>query len=190
MKLHIGCSNIYLENYINIDATPDYIVPDVPKKILEQNTTTIENYYKYDFCKGSTFCVVDIKSTIDKLPFENGSVEEIVLYQVLEHIPLYDLEKVMKEINRILKIDGIFKISVPDIKKTAELLMNSKTFEEEKWAIRLIYGTQKNKWSHHFCGYTKKILSDLLNKYDFDKITELESLNFYPAIHIKAIKVK
>lgn len=189
MKLHLGCGTIYLKNYINIDSAPDYFTDKCPSEILEQNFTTYENYYKKEFGKSSGKVVADLKSDLmDRFPFDDKSIDEIVMYQVLEHIPLYNVDKILSEISRVLKTDGIFKVCVPDVKETAKLLVESLTESEEDWAIRLIHGTQRNKWSHHYCGYTLRILKNVLLNHNFIKFEELPSINFYPVIHLKAIK--
>jgi SAM-dependent methyltransferase len=189
MKLHIGCGTIYLKDYINIDGAPTYLSKNCDPKIIEQNITTINNYYKQEFCTLPGFVVADLEHQLkEPLPFSDNSIEEVVMYQVLEHIPFYDLNCVLSEISRVLISNGAFLVSVPDIKKTAELLVNAKNEKEEDWAIRLIHGTQKNQWSHHFCGYVLRTLKDLLIKYNFITFEELPSINFYPVIHLKALK--
>jgi SAM-dependent methyltransferase len=189
MKIHLGCGNIYLKKYINIDANPKFLAKEVSKEILEKNITTFENYYKYEFCKGPLVCIADIKSKINSLPFENNSVDEAVLIQVLEHIPSYEISAVLDEINRVLKINGKFIVGVPDLKKTAEMLAKAKTDEEEDWCIRLIHGTQRNEFSHHFCGYTERTLKNILLKHNFNNFELLHNINFYPSIYIKTYKV-
>lgn len=47
------------------------------------------------------------------LPFENNFANTVILNQVLEHI--YEYEKVLEEVNRVLKVNGKFIISVPFI---------------------------------------------------------------------------
>ena len=67
--------------------------------------------------------------------------------------------------------------------------VGAKTPEEEDWCIRLIYGTQRNKWSHHYCGYTERTLKEVLSLYRFNKFENLPNINFYPSIYLKAYKV-
>jgi SAM-dependent methyltransferase len=52
--------------------------------------------------------VCDIENSL--LPFENNTFEYIMCIDVLEHV---DYPKVLKEIHRILKPDGIVEIRVP-----------------------------------------------------------------------------
>lgn len=189
MKLHIGCGTVYLNGFINIDSSPDYLVHECPQDLLDENTTEYEQYYKQDFCTLSGHVVADISHNImEPLPFINESINTVVMYQVLEHIPNYEVDKLIAEIARVLIKGGEFRVSVPDLKETAKLLVNALTKEEEDWAIRLIHGTQKNKWSHHFCGYLPRTLQTLLEKHGFNKFENLPKINFYPVIHLKAIK--
>ena len=190
MKLHIGCSDVYLKNYINIDANVDYFADEAPEDLLKMNTTTFKKYYKHDFGKSSNRCIADIEATLDDLPFDEHSVDEIILFHILEHLPQYEIKRSLEEVNRVLKVNGKLLIAVPDEKGNAELLAKAKTQKEEEWAIRLIHGTQKNKWSHHYCGYTKKTLKKLLKEYGFGKFKNRKNINFYPVIHLTAFKLK
>lgn len=190
-KLHLGCSNVYLEDYINIDANPDYYSSSCSKGFINNVSTTFGNYYKYSFGEAPNYILVDLEANISQpLPFETGSIEEVVMFHVLEHFPKYEVGKVLRNINRILKKDGEFIVAVPDTIGNANLLLKAKTEEEEDWILRLFEGTQKNKFSHHFCHYTERSLKLLLKEYGFGEFKDLENINFYPAIHIKAIKVE
>ena len=190
MKIHAGCGTVYLKNYINVDAAPHFLSSDEnAKEILLQNETTFEKYYKTDFKDRPNQVVADVQCLIDEMPFPSEAVEEIVMLHVLEHFPHYKIDKLLKEINRLLMPNGTFIIGVPNIKKTAEGLAKAQTAEEEDWFIRLIHGTQRNEFSHHYCGYTERTLKILLSQYGFGNFELMPNINFYPAIHIKATKV-
>ncbi len=189
IKLHIGCGTVYLNEYINIDGAPDYFAHNCDSLILDQNATSFDHYYKRTFGTAPGYIVADLSHDLRKpFPFQDGTVDEIVMYQVLEHIPAYDTEHLLSEIVRILKTDGVFVVSVPDVKATAKLLVEAKTEQDEDWSIRLIHGTQKNQWSHHYCGFVPRTLKALLSKCGFNHFESLPSINIYPVIHLKAIK--
>jgi len=189
MKLHLGCGSIYLQGYTNVDAFVDKFAADCSIEELEPYTTTFKNYYKYGYCEGPRGTIADVKADfIDGLPFEDSSIEEIIMIQVLEHIPQYDRCMVLSEIQRVLQSGGSFIVGVPDVKETARLLSEAESLDEEEWAIRLLHGTQRNKYSHHYCGYTKRTLQKLLSQYGFSKFEDLPNLNFYPAIYLRAVK--
>jgi SAM-dependent methyltransferase len=189
MKLHIGCGTVYLKGYVNIDGAPDYIAEECPPELLAQNATEFDRYYKQGFGTLPGHVVADLRHNImDRLPFPNGFVDEIVMYQILEHIPSYGMDRIVADISRVLKVGGALFVSVPDIKITARMLAEAETEEAEDWAIRLIHGTQRNKWSHHYCGFVPRTLKTLLFKHGFSRFDDLPSINCYPVIHLKAIK--
>lgn len=189
MKLHLGCGTVYLKGYVNIDSAPDHLVGECPPELLEQNSTEFGNYYRHAFGTQSGKVVADLKHDLQKpLPFSDGSVDEVVMYQVLEHIPQYEVGKMVSDISRVLAAGGAFIVSVPDVKETAKLLAKAETEKDEDWAIRLIHGTQRNQWSHHYCGYVPRTLKALLSQHGFTVFEDLPSINFYPVIHLRAVK--
>lgn len=188
MKLHIGCGPIYLKGYVNIDAFCDIMAVNAPLNLLEENTTTFDNYYKHTFGEGGKYTIADLSATLPPLPFESETVKEIVMFHILEHFPQYEVDEVVKELFRVLEVRGSLVVAVPDTISMAESLANSGTDEEKDWWIRCLYGTQKNRFSHHYCGYTKRTLKNLLLKHGFTRFEDMPNLNCYPSIHLRAFK--
>jgi len=62
---------------------------------------------KNDSHLNGTFLIGDA----EKIPFPNNSFDVVVIMDVLEHVP--NPEKVIAEVNRVLKHDGIFHFFVP-----------------------------------------------------------------------------
>ena len=86
LKLNIGCGKKHLEGYLNIDKLAE-VKPDEVVEIL------------------------------NGLPYDNGAFEEVNADYVLCQIANRDNFKfVMNEIWRVLKIDGLFKLKVPNAK--------------------------------------------------------------------------
>ena len=84
MKLNLGCGYNKLDGYINVDHDPN--------------------------------CKPDIVADLEQpLPFEDSSVDEIVMVHILEHLgqSTETYFKVWKELYRILKNEGVIKITVP-----------------------------------------------------------------------------
>lgn len=189
MKIHLGCGTVYLRGYVNIDSAPTYLTSSCSKDILDQNATTADLYYKQAFGTLPGFVVADLCHDLrNPLPFPDGAVEEVIMYHVLEHFPVTEAAKLIADIARALRPGGVLLVSVPDIKGTAKLLAEAATEQEEDWAIRLIHGTQRNRWSHHYCGYVPRTLMDLLSRNGFGMFEELPNINFYPAIRMRAIR--
>lgn len=81
-KLHLGSGQNYLEGYINVD-----IVPGVKKDVT------------WDLTK-------------IPYPFENGSIDSILCWNVMEHLEMNPI-RFMEEVHRILKPGGTFRFRVP-----------------------------------------------------------------------------
>lgn len=83
-------------------------------------------------------------------PFKNGEFDSIITNQVLEHI--FNPDEFLNEINRVLKINGILLLTVPFV------------------------------WDEHeqpfdYARYSSFGLKSLLEKYDFEIIKNIKSVN-------------
>jgi predicted SAM-dependent methyltransferase len=85
MKLNLGCGLDRLDGFVNVDIEEKF----KPDKILDLN--------KFPY------------------PFDDDCVDEIRMYQVLEHLD--DVIMVIKECHRILKRGGVLDIKVPNVRK-------------------------------------------------------------------------
>lgn len=82
-----------------------------------------------------------IKAKGEELPFSDNTFDRVICTEVFEHV--LEPELLLKEINRVLKNDGIFSLSVPNenlIILTKKILLNlglKKVLEpkESKWDL-------------------------------------------------------
>jgi predicted SAM-dependent methyltransferase len=84
-KLHLGCGDIKLDSWINIDATPQPHVTDLN---------------------------CDLTQT---LPFEDNSCQLIYHEHFLEHLPVEAGVSLLKECYRVLCEDGVMRIAMPSL---------------------------------------------------------------------------
>ena len=84
---------------------------------------SISKPIKLNIGAGSTvidgYTPLDIKDGInaDKLPYGDGTVDEVYASHVLEHFPYERTKEVLTEWARVLKPGGIMRIGVPDMEK-------------------------------------------------------------------------
>lgn len=99
MKLHLGCGSNYLEGYVNVDNLSE--------------------------CPGAK---VDKKVDLDKYPwpFKTNSADEILMNHVLEHVKTPD--KALREIGRVLRNGGIFRLNVPHFSRSYAVHVHEKGF--------------------------------------------------------------
>src|SRR3989338_11663911 len=168
IKLNLGSGGRPLEGYINVDSNPK-----APK--------------------------VDIVHDLDVYPwpFENESVDEVVMDQCLEHLD--DHNHAMKEIYRILKKGGVVNISVPHF--TWQYAYHDPThkhffgyntffyyahdcgyfdFRFSECKVKLIFGKRLSFWNI--------ILEPLFNL--FPNVYEQSPLRILPALTVDAVLVK
>ena len=87
------------------------------------------------------------------LPFEKDSFNLIFSNCVLEHIPL--LDKVLSEVSRILKKNGLFVFTVPS-ENFGDFLFFSQIFKKIKMPfLATIYQKLRNKQLNHFHCYSQ-----------------------------------
>lgn len=123
----------------------------------------------------------DIDSDIRTLPFEDGSVSEIHLIHVFEHLHRMEAPEALKEWKRVLKKGGKLVMEVPCLDKvTKHLAAGSSDFNYTLFAL---YGdvrlTDRPEMMHKWC-YSQKEIVKLLNDFGFRNI-QIEE----PFFHLK-----
>lgn len=189
MKLNLGCGPDHKEGYTNVDFRN---LPGVDK-------------------------VVDLSKF--PWPWEDKSVDEILMLDFLEHFPYRQTEVVLAEAWRILKLDGKIVIQVPDLEHCAKaasfdppFLCNRCGWEykkddlranffqcgscEQPWidcataAIHRLYGGQDYEGNWHFTAFTKMQIKIMLDMNGFEDMRELEQGHQYKNWNFKVEATK
>lgn len=102
---------------------------------------------------------LDLKTGTDvrKLPYEDGTVDEIRASHVLEHISLHETLAVVRHWVNVLKPGGLLKIAVPDL----EWLIENRFSGDPDWE-RYIFGGQTDENDYHKAGFNFHKLEELL----------------------------
>ena len=103
---------------------------------------------------------IDIVNSIDRLPMiENNSCDVIYTCHVLEHFHRKIVGEVLKEWMRILKPDGILRISVPDMQSLLKIYQKTGNLE---LILGPIFGRCDYLYNFHYTGFDFKSLKKLL----------------------------
>ena len=143
MKLHLGCGNLKLDDFLNID-------------ILSNNAEI-----KLDFTNLSLF--------------NNSNIEEIYVSHALEHFKRQEVINLILEWNRVLKLDGVLRIAVPDFEKVVKMYLKNKDISE---LIGFLSGGQKDEYDIHYINFDIYILEKLLKACGFDNIERYNATYF------------
>ncbi|MBN8702670.1 MAG: hypothetical protein J0M08_06370 [Bacteroidetes bacterium] len=143
-KLHLGCGQVYLDGYVNIDY------PSSEHTVMTS-------------MKADKYC------NIKELAYTNSSIDEIRLHHVFEHFSRAEACALLSNWYFWLKPQGILHIEVPDFEKMAKIAISRFKKPKEKFvALRHIFGSHEAGWAIHYEGYSVKLLTQLLNQFGYD----------------------
>lgn len=60
-------------------------------------------------------CGADLIADVRHLPFEDGSVDELQAFDVLEHFSKFETMPLLAEWHRVLRTDGILRLRMPNL---------------------------------------------------------------------------
>ena len=116
----------------------------------------------------------------DLSQFDENIVDEIYASHVIEHIPLKDVEETFKGIYRILRENGKFYISVPDMDILFRMFLHSEAPLKAKYDImRVIFGGQQDDFDYHYFGWNFEFLKNYLRASGFRKADRVKSFSMF-----------
>jgi len=111
---------------------------------------------------------IDFRCDIAELNmFNDNSVDLIYACHVLEHLKRYEIGKVLKEWYRVLKKDGILRISVPNFESIVEVYNK---YKDMNLIMGLLYGGQDMPYNYHHVAFDFKYLKSLLIEAGFKEV--------------------
>lgn len=124
LKLHLGCGDVYLNDYVNIDLSSDSVADVI---------SDFQNIYRL---------------------YPENSVSEILMVHSISYLRLWEAIDFFKECHYILKEGGQLILEFPDIEKCASVIVKSKNdYPNYIEAVRSFYafdmGQIKNKESFY-----------------------------------------
>lgn len=164
-KLNVGCGNVPMVGYINVDR---YYYPGSPAPLNDNNLAAIWNIQHKD----SPWEYGDMIS----LDFPDDQFDEVMLVHVLEHGSMENGNLAIKEAHRVCKPGGFVEIEVPDLFIACNLIQKVEVNTPEWYrAMGLLNGTTgvDGEGQFHLCGYSKSYLRFKLEERGFVDIKEI-----------------
>lgn len=196
-RVHLCCGSVYLKGYENCDIVGEVIDPLnrtlISSRIVENpNETTLDKYFKRPFEADSkkrerpSFVIDTQMNILEKWPWTDHSVDEIVMVNGFEHFePYTELKHVISEVERVLRIGGFWLFDFPDIKAIVDQYHET----DPHFCMELIYCNRKNKYSVHPFGYTYKTIPTYLTP-DKWEIAQLDVVKHdYPSLGVHALRI-
>lgn len=110
--------------------------------------------------------VVDL---LKPLPFENESVDLIVMAHAIEHISEWYQQTLLFEFNRVLKSGGELVLTYPEFKKCAQNYIDNFQGKRDFWKAT-IYGRQLTEWDKHVTLMDTDVFKETLREHGFVEI--------------------
>jgi predicted SAM-dependent methyltransferase len=124
---------------------------------------------------------VDFIGDISNLTqFSTDSIDAIYASHVFEHVPQQAILSTLRGILRVLKKQGKFYISVPDMDVLCGILLNPLSSPEQKHHVmRMIFGGQIDEFDFHYFGWNEVLLTDCLIQTGFSTWQKVTSFGLF-----------
>lgn len=108
-----------------------------------------------------------IQADVFALPFADGSVEQVRMDHLLEHLPLRFAHTTLLEAARVLQPLGRLIVGVPDFKAMCHAYLRLRSLSDHVALMVHFYGDQEHAGQFHCSGWDVQSLCDLLNSAGF-----------------------
>jgi predicted SAM-dependent methyltransferase len=101
----------------------------------------------------------DVVCDVRKLPVPDETFDIVFSAHTLEHFGWTNVDKVLKEWTRTLKVGGELRIVVPNLRHVAKRVLDDMMYPTDYWVL---YGEQDYPKNFHSVGFTPNTLRDLV----------------------------
>lgn len=172
-KLNCGAGIGILRGFISIDKylTKEQIIEGWKSKEGSCQAAVVEleddgSYPEYITCD------------ISKMPFPDGYFDYALLNNVLEHLPMHELQGAVTEVRRVLSPGGTICLIAPDFNGLATLWVNNiankvgsfTDWDLFRYVAECVVGNQTHPGEFHLSPITPDLLNFLLELTGFEKI--------------------
>lgn len=185
LKINIGCGHTPTEGWSNFDNTPAIKLAKSPARYAVARLLGLLDEAQIENVEWNRKNSVAFADATKHIPLPDGSVCCIYSSHMFEHLSQADGKKFLSEALRVLKIDGVLRISVPDLRKAVD------SYLENNDADRFIEGlhiaappvnTTRQKlrlffagYRHHQWMYDGDSLANLMTSMGFRNVTIQEA---------------
>lgn len=145
-KLHLGCGQIYLDGYVNID--------------YPRTEHTVQ-----------ASLVADKYCNIVELEYPAASIAEIRLHHVFEHFPRPVALALLCRWTDWLSVGGTLRIETPDLIAAAKALASPfVSYKKKQQITRHLFGSHEAAWAAHWDGWHAEKFQKILARLGYTAI--------------------
>jgi beta-1,4-mannosyl-glycoprotein beta-1,4-N-acetylglucosaminyltransferase len=127
----------------------------------------VTGYFNIDIANPKADLLCDAR----KIPLDDNRVDEITAYHLLEHFKYQEVEDVLREWKRVLKIDGKLILEFPDVEALFHKF-GTADINERKHILHCVFGAHTPDFPHLY-GWFSQAIWETLNKLGFRNIAQL-----------------
>lgn len=168
VRLNLGCGMAVIENWINIDGSPNAFIskfPAIVHKLMYRATGARAYYGEEEYCRllgDNYFLHHDLSYGI---PLEDSQANYIFSSHFIEHLEHADAVHLLQECRRVLEPGGLMRVSIPDLEYAIGLYNSDK--KEKMLRDYFFVDDTGNEFSRHKYMYDYAMFSDLLESVGF-----------------------
>jgi len=158
-KLHIGAFNCGIAGWINTDITMHRWIARVPFAAQALHVAGLLSDARYAEHRQRRFAGLRYMDLTKPLPFTDDSLSAVFSAHVFEHLFPDEVERLAREITRVLAPGGVCRVVVPDMERIARLYDPA----EPQAFLRGVFEIERRKdaaFAHHW-GFTRASLAAL-----------------------------
>ncbi len=172
VKVNLGSGLNVVPGWINLDSSLKTIVAGKPKFLIKLAYIIFQQkkwFSKEQYCETLSNFTFYHHNLEYGLPFYDESVDFIYSSHLIEHLFKEDALKLFKEAHRVLKPNGILRVSTPDLDLAIKLFNENKT--EDALYFFFKNSKQNNRYfTWHKYLYNFQLLKKYLNEAGFEKV--------------------
>lgn len=179
-RINIGCGSTPCEGWLNFDNTPAIKLANSPLKYHTAKLFGMLNKDHIENIEWNKKNKIKYADATKHIPLSSNSVEAIYTSHMLEHLSREGAKSFLNEAKRVLKIDGVLRVSIPDLKIEVERYLINEDADEFMTSLLVEappINTLKQKvflflngYRHHQWMYDGKSLSSLFKELGFKNI--------------------
>jgi ubiquinone/menaquinone biosynthesis C-methylase UbiE len=118
---------------------------------------------------------IEIVCDFGKIPLDDGAADELFLGNVVEHIPMWRHDEVLREWSRVLKTGGLVSGRTPNADSVMRRYARGDNDMTIKSVIYSLFGSGSDDLNQHYMTFSKDTLIELMGRYGFAQFDFSES---------------
>ena len=170
-RLHLGCFDRPVDGWLNTDVTPHLRIaqiPFLPRLLRKVGAISEERAEQHE---RGVFRAVHYLDVTRPFPYDSGHFEAVFCSHLLEHLFPGEAESCAKEVFRVLRSGGIFRVSVPDLDRC---VAEFDAGDPDAFCDGVFESRQRRNKNQHHWMYNALSMSRLLQRAGFENVRRVE----------------